>query len=171
MTFGCATLVGRRRGARRGRRMTAAVLLFTAFGLASQLLLVAFFAARRWAPPRADVIGRVAYTFAATGLAVGVWLALDGQSYRLFTGPILLAAWAALGATVDVVRPRPWRGPPIEWRVMGPYVGLYFFSQMFLWWPLWELARGAWLAFGILFAVNTALNLRGHVQASRQPHR
>ena len=34
---------------------------------------------------------------------------------------------------------------------MAPYVGLYFLGQMFLWWPLWDLARGAWAAFGVLF--------------------
>ena len=43
-----------------------------------------------------------------------------------------------------------------------PYVGLYFWAQMFLWWPLWDLWRAAWLAFLVLFVVNTALNIRGH---------
>jgi hypothetical protein len=149
--------------------MTPAVLLFTAFGLTSQFVLVAFFAARRWAPSRADALGRAAYAFGALGLPLGVWLLLDGQSYRLFGGPLLLAVWAALGATVDLWRPRSWRGPRVDWGVMAPYVGLYFFAQMFLWWPLWDFARAAWAVFAVLFAVNTALNLRGHVQTSRRP--
>ncbi len=149
--------------------MTTAVLLFAAFGLASQLVLVAFFAARRWAPSRADAWGRSAYAFGALGLPLGAWLLLDGQSYRLFGGPVLLAAWAALGAAVDVWRPRPWRGPRVDWGVMAPYLALFFLAQMFLWWPLWDLARAGWAVFAVLFAASTALNLRGHVRASRRP--
>jgi hypothetical protein len=145
------------------------VVVFAVFGLASQALLAAFFAARRWRPGLADRLGRWAYGFGALGLPVGVWLLGSGASYRLFIGPLLLAAWAALGATVDLWRPRPWRGPRIDWSVMGPYVGVYFPAQMFLWWPLWDLARPAWAVFAGLFVVNTALNLRGHAEASRQP--
>jgi hypothetical protein len=151
--------------------MTPSLVVFMVFGLGSQGLLAGFFAARRWAPTRADRLGRLAYAVAALGLVVGLGLALDGQSYRLFTGPLLMAAWAALGWTVDLWRPRPWRGPRVDWGVMAPYVILYFFGQMFLWWPLWDLARGAWTAFGVLFVVNTALNLRGHAEAGRQQHR
>ena len=35
-------------------------------------------------------------------------------------------------------------------------------GQMFLWWPLLDIARGAWAVFAVLFVVNTALNLVGH---------
>ena len=38
----------------------------------------------------------------------------------------------------------------------------YFWAQMFLWWPLWDVNRWAWAVFGALFVVNTVLNLRGH---------
>lgn len=148
--------------------MDLAVGLFAAFGIVSQLLLAGFFAARRWAPHHADRLGRLAYAFAALGLPLAAGLALTGESVRLFGGPLLLAAWAALGWTVDLWRPRPWRDPPIEWGVMAPYVALYFFGQMFLWWPLWDLAQPAWVAFGLLFVLNTALNLRGHAQAARR---
>ncbi len=143
------------------------VVVFAMFGLVSQGVLVAFFAARRWAPRHADLLGRCAYGFAALGVPIGLWLALGGSSYRLVAGPLLLAAWAVLGAAVDLWRPRPWRGPRIDWGVMVPYVALYFVAQMFLWWPLWNLARGAWLLFGVLFAVNTGLNLRGHAAAGQ----
>jgi len=33
---------------------------------------------------------------------------------------------------------------------------------MFLWWPLWNIWRAGWFVFLALFAVNTALNLKGH---------
>jgi hypothetical protein len=145
--------------------METGVVAFALYGLVSQALLVGFFAARRWAPQLAGRLGLAAYAFGALGLLIGIGLGVTGQPYQLFTGPLLLAAWAALGAAVDLWRPRPWREHPIEWRVMAPYVALYFFAQMFLWWPLWNVARVAWLGFGVLFVVNTALNLRGHAEA------
>jgi hypothetical protein len=51
------------------------------------------------------------------------------------------------------------------WSVLVPYVALYFFAQMFLWWPLWDLDRAAWTVFLVLFVVSTALNLGGHARA------
>lgn len=151
--------------------MAPAVLVFATFGIASQTVLAAFFAARRWARPRADRLGRLAYALAFLGLPTGAWLLLDGQPYRLFVGPLLMAAWAALGWTLDVRHPRPWRDPPVDRGVMGSYVALYLLAQMFLWWPLWDLAAVAWVAFGLLFVVNTGLNLRGHVETDRLSHR
>jgi hypothetical protein len=47
--------------------MTTAQGAFTNFGLASQALLAAFFAARRRWPRRADRLGRAAYALAAPG--------------------------------------------------------------------------------------------------------
>lgn len=141
--------------------MTAAATVFMIFGIGTQLALVAFFAARRWIPDRALTFGRVAYSVAGLGLPVGVWLAIDGESWRLWAGPLILAAWAAFGATLDLWRKVEWRDPIMP-RFFAPFVTLYFFGQMFLWWPLRDIARGAWAVFGILFVVNTALNLVGH---------
>ena len=141
--------------------MTSEQAVFATFGLASQALLVAFFAARRsWR--RADVLGKASYGFAALGLPLAILLVVDGQSSTLFIGPLLIATWAVFGTIVDIWRPRPWRGPPIQWSVLGPYLAIYFAAQMFMWWPLWKFAREAWVVFTILFAVNTALNIQGH---------
>lgn len=145
--------------------MTGAQTTFAMYGLASQALLVAFFAARRWSPRHASLLGKGGYAFAALGLPLAVWLLLDGQAATLFVGPLLMAAWALFGAIVDVWRPRRWRGPPVEWNVLVPYLALYFFAQMFMWWPLWDFARGAWIVFLVLFVANTALNIQGHVDA------
>jgi hypothetical protein len=142
--------------------MTGPELVFAVFGVASQALLMGFFAARRFAPQVALPIGWAVYAFAALGLPVGLWLLADGQSWRLVAGPILVAAWAVLGAYVDLWRPREWRGPPIQWSVFAPYVALYFVAQMFMWWPLWNIERTAWVLYLVLFVANTALNLRGH---------
>jgi hypothetical protein len=140
------------------------VVAFAAFGIASQALLLGFFAARRWRPRAAQRFGWLAYAFAALGLPLSGWLFLGGQSWRLYTGPLLLALWAALGASVDLWLHVPWR-TPIRWGVFVPYVFLYFFGQMFLWWPLWDMQRVLWGCFLILFAANTALNVGGHFRS------
>jgi hypothetical protein len=141
--------------------MTEAELAFATFGIATQALLVGFFAARRWLPRLAQRYGWLAYAFAGFGLPLGAWLFLGGQSWRLYVGPLLMAAWALFGAVVDLWRPRPWRWP-IVWSVFVPYLALYFWAQMFLWWPLRHISRAAWVVFLILFVANTVLNLRGH---------
>lgn len=148
--------------------MSAAESIFMLFGIGTQLALAAFFAARRWAPGRASTLGRVAYAAAGLGLPLGVWLASDGQSWRLWVGPILLSAWAAFGATLDLWRKVEWRDPIVP-RLFTPFVTLYFFGQMFLWWPMWKTARIAWAVFAIVFVVNTALNLAGHLARSQAP--
>ncbi len=138
------------------------VATFAAFGIATQALLLAFFAARRWALGAAERFGWVVYAFAGLGLPLAVWLLLDGQSSGLVVGPVLMAAWALLGAVVDLWRPRPWRSRPIKWGVFLPYLMLYFWGQMFMWWPLWDIERAAWALFLVLFVPNTILNVRGH---------
>ena len=137
------------------------VLAFAAFGLGSQALLAAYFAARRWSPQTAQRFGWIAYAFALLGLPLGGWLLVGEGSQTLGIGPILLGLWAALGVVVDLWLQVEWR-VPIRLSVFIPYVALYFFGQMFLWWPLWDLSRVAWACFLVLFVVNTLLNLRGH---------
>lgn len=142
--------------------MSEAEVAFATFGLTSQVLLVGFFAARRWRPQQATRVGEAAYAFAGLGLPLGAWLLFEGQSWRLFVGPLLMALWAMFGAVVDLWRPRQWRRPPIVWNVLIPYATVYFAAQMFMWWPLWDIERTAWAVFLLLFVPNTALNLRGH---------
>ena len=121
--------------------MTGAKIAFATFGVATQALLLGFFAARRWWPQVAARLGWMVYAFAGLGLPLGVWLFLDGQSWRLFIGPILMAFWALYGAIVDLWRPRQWRRAPVAWNVFIPYLALYFWAQMFMWWPLWDIER------------------------------
>jgi hypothetical protein len=143
--------------------VTGAEVVFAAFGIATQALLLWFFAARRWSPHLAERFGWVVYGFAGLGLPLGAWLLLDGQSWKLFVGPMLTALWALFGAIVDLWRPRPWRGPPVAWNVLIPYVALYLSAQMFMWWPLWNIERAAWALYLLLFVPNTILNIGGHV--------
>ena len=143
--------------------MTGAEVAFAVFGLVTQALLLGFFAARRWSPRLATRFGWVVYALGGLGLPLGIWLLLGGQSWRLFAGPLLMACWALFGAIVDLWRPRPWRRPPVAWNVLIPYVVLYVSAQMFLWWPLWNIERAAWLLYLLLFVPSTVLNIRGHV--------
>ena len=139
----------------------SAIAAFAAFGITSQALLVAFFAARRWSPRVAKRFGWVTYAFGALGFPLVGWLLVGGQSWRLYVGPLLLAFWAAFGASVDLWRRVEWR-TPIRWKVFIPYVALYFWAQMFLWWPLWDVQRSLWVCFLVLFIANTVLNLSEH---------
>jgi hypothetical protein len=145
----------------------SATAVFSAFGIASQALLVCFFSARRWWPRAAQRFGWLAYAFAGLGLPLGVWLLLGGESWRLCGGPLLMAVWALFGAVVDLWRPRQWRRAPIVWSVFVPYLALYFWAQMFMWWPLWHINRAAWTLFLVLFVANTALNLQGHFEGTK----
>ena len=145
--------------------MTEAEVAFAAFGLATQALLLGFFATRRWSPNLGARLDRVVYAFSLLGLPLGAWLFVEGQSWRLFVGPLLTAAWALLGLIVDVWRRRRWRGPPILWDVLVPYLAFYFSAQMFMWWPLWDIEPAVWALFLGLFVPSTVLNIRGHFRA------
>lgn len=138
-----------------------AVVAFATLGIASQFALLLFFAAHRWRPRLAEQYGWIAYAVAVLGLPLAAWLLLSGSGWRLYMGPLLLGTWAVLGAYVDSLRRVQWRDP-IRWSVFVPYVALYFWAQMFMWWPLWDLSRVAWSCFLVLFVISTALNLRGH---------
>ena len=146
----------------------AQVMLFAAYGITSQVLLLAYFAARRWRIHLAERYGWIAYAFGVVGLVVGAWLWASGASYRLFSGPLLFAAWSAFGAAVDLWRRVEWRSP-IRWSILVPYVVLYLAAQMFLWWPLWDFMRGAWAVYLVLFVANTALNIGGHFGPRSRP--
>lgn len=148
----------------------AVVTTFGSFALASQAILLAFFAGRRWLPAVAERFGWVAYVFGVLGVVVGAWLIASGAPWQLFAGPLLYAVWAAFGAWADLLRGIEWRRP-IGWSVFGPYVTLFLAAQMFLWWPLWTYWRPGWVAYLVLFIANTSLNMLGHFgpQAIRTP--
>ena len=146
-----------------------ALLAFAVFGLASQAVLLAYFAARRWRTATADRYGWTVYAGSAVGgVVVGIVLIATGASWRLSTGPLLLAAWALFGAWADLYRRTGWRSP-IRWQVLAPYVVLYLAAQMFLWWPLWNTWSLGWALYLVLFVSNTALNMSTHVPAPAKP--
>ena len=149
----------RRRGG--GRVPAPPEAAFIVFGLGSQAVLAAFFAARRWRPRLANRYGWLAYAVAGLGLPLGLWFLAAGYSWRLYAGPLLLGCWAVFGSYLDLWRRVEWRSPP----------------RPGCWSPTWPCTSGPRCSCGgrsgtcsaargphssVLFAVNTALNLTGH---------
>ena len=142
--------------------MAAELAVFGGFAIATQVVLLAYFALRRLRPELADRYGWLAYGFGLFGLPISLWLLATGSPWEAFSGPILFAAWAGFGGWADTPARGEWR-QPIRWTVFGPYVLLYVAAQMFMWWPLWDRSFVVWLVYLELFAANTVLNLAGHV--------
>jgi hypothetical protein len=138
---------------------------FVIFAFASQVLLVAFFAARRWQPARAPLLGRLVYGLGLVAAVLSLYLLIDRHDWLIAAAPLPYAAWSALGWVLDVRRPVEWR-QPVRWSILVPYVGLLVGALVALWVPLWWVGFEAWLAFGLLFAVQTILNIAGHVGGS-----
>lgn len=137
----------------------------TAFGFTCQLLLLAFFAAHRWRPAAETGIGRLVYGLGAPAPVLAVSFAVAGQPWYLVLAFVLYAAWAGLGAYIDMIRPIPWRRPP-RWPILLPYAGLLIAALLAFWMPLWWVDRRLWVAFGILYAAHTTLNILAHRTAS-----
>lgn len=136
--------------------------VFVVFALATQMLLVAFFAAHLWRPTLEMGLGRFVYATGIVALLLALGMALDGRAWYLVFASVLYAVWTAFGAMVDAVRPISWRRPA-RWSILVPYTVLFIASLFALWIPLWYVDIAYWLAFGALYGIHTALNLYGHV--------
>jgi hypothetical protein len=128
------------------------LISFIALALASQILLVGFFAAYSWRGVPATLLG--------------LWYLTTPYSWWLATGPLVFAAWTAFGYTVDLYRPINWRNPP-RWPILIPYIALLWIGLFGLWMPLWRLGLVFWLAFGVMLAIHTALNIASHGKRAR----
>jgi hypothetical protein len=134
---------------------------FAIVGLAIQVLLVAFFVAQLRRAPWQLTVGRLVYGAGLATAALAAALALTGEPWHRVLAPVLYTAWAALGAGVDLVRPVEWRNPP-RWIVLVPYAALLMGSLLAFWIPLWWIDIRLWLAFGVLYAIHTIINLATH---------
>jgi hypothetical protein len=147
-----------------------ALSAFIVFAFASQIALVAFFATYGRRPDLSTVAGRVVYALGVVAAALAIALAVDGQPWYLVVALGLYAAWSALGTWIDIVHPIGWRVPP-RWSIFIPYVALLTAAQIGMWMSLWYVDLRLWIAFGILYAIHTTLNVSSHVGAGRTGRR
>ena len=137
------------------------MVLFATFAFVTQCLLIAYFLDRLWRPTLADRFGWVVYAMGVPGALLAFIFIVDGDDRRWWLGPTLFAVWAAYGLAIDVVLKIQWRTPP-RWSVFIPFVVLYSAAQVMLWIPLWFVHPVLWAVYGVLFVINTGLNIRGH---------
>jgi hypothetical protein len=143
---------------------------FVAFAFASQLALIAFFATLGRRLDLSVVAGRIVYALGIVAALLALALVADGQPWYLVVALGLYAAWAALGTWIDLIHPIGWRVPP-RWSIFIPYVALLTVAQIGMWVPLWYVDLRLWIAFGILYAIHTTLNIASHVGAGRTGRR
>ncbi len=134
--------------------------VLTAFAL--QLLLIANFAARNLRPELERRCGWILYVLAGSlGLALGVLLWGSDEPRILLLAMLLLSVWGGFGYLIDIRFRVKWRNPP-RWSIFIPYVGLFVASQLFQWGSMWDIDRALWVAYGMLYAISTTLNLASH---------
>jgi len=134
---------------------------FVGFAFLSQIFLALNFASRNWKPSLERKYGWVVYALGIPAALLGVYYWVNGVPWHFTIAPILFSTWALYGYYVDIIREINWRSPP-TWPVFIPYVTLYMASQFSFWIPLWSIGLGYWIAFSMLYILNTSLNLYSH---------
>ena len=134
---------------------------FLAASLGQQVVLVIYFALRKWHVPGASPVGWLVYGLGIPAVALSVMLVKARKPWYLWTGGFLFGAWAAFGVVVDLIHPVAWRSPMLP-SIFMPYVLLYTASQMFYWWPLLRVHRVSWCIFAALYSLSTFLNVTSH---------
>ena len=137
--------------------------LFVIFAFFVQVVLVVFFAARKWAFDMAMQFGWIVFALGIPAAILSVVLLIRGKPWYLWLAGFLFAAWAVFGYTVDIARPVEWRSP-ILWPVFIPYVMLYLSSLVLYWWSVGFIGRPLWFAYAVLFLISTILNISSHAR-------
>lgn len=135
------------------------LFVFTAFFI--QIVLLVYFAIRKWDFDLAMQWGWLVYALALPAVIVSLVLLIAGKPWYLWAAGFLYVVWAIFGYVVDIARPIAWRSP-VYLPVLLPYVLLYLASQMFYWWPLGTIQRSLWFIYAVLFVVSTIFNVSSH---------
>ena len=137
-------------------------ILFAAWALFFQVVLIVHFALRKWAFDRYIYrYGWIVYALGVPAAAISLILLLRGRTWSLWLGGFVYLVWAIYGYTVEYLLRIPWRTPP-RWPILGPYLLLYLSTVMFYWWPLGLVRRPLWYAYAALFAISTFINITSH---------
>ena len=137
--------------------------LFVIFAFFIQVVLVVFFAARKWAFDTAMQFGWIVFTLGIPAAILSVVLLIRGKPWYMWLAGFLFAAWAVFGYIVDIAQPVEWRSP-ILWPVFIPYVMLYLSGLVLYWWSVGFIGRSFWFAYAVLFVISTILNISSHVR-------
>jgi len=135
--------------------------LFVTTAFLFQLVLIAYFALRRWRFAAAIRYGPSVYALSLAAFAVSLRLLLGGKSWSLWLGGFLYLVWAIFGYTVEYVKKIEWR-TPIRWPIFGPYVFMYLATVMFYWFPLALVHKPLWYIYAALFFVIMFPNVTSH---------
>ena len=134
---------------------------FVVFGFGVQFLLLAFFASHLWRWGIEGLLGRLVYGMGLVAVVLAIGFVVAGHPWYLAIAFVLYAVWSGFGAWVDIVRPISWRQPP-RLSIVMPYATLLIASLLAFWIPLWWVDRALWVAFGVLYAAHTTLNVISH---------
>jgi hypothetical protein len=135
--------------------------LFVIWAFLFQIILIIYFALRKWRFEAAMRYGPIVYALSIPAVAISIILLVGGKMWSLWLGGFIYFVWAVYGYFVDYVRKIQWRDP-IHWQVFGPYVLLYLATVMFYWWPLAHIRRPLWYVYATLFIISTMLNVTSH---------
>lgn len=135
--------------------------VFVGFAYLIQVLLIFNFIARNWKPELERRHGWMIYALGilSAGMCLLYWI--NDQPWYLTLGFGVYALWAAYGFYIDQYREINWRELRI-YSIMIPYVGLFIVCQFVFWIPMWSFGLGYWIAYSVMYALNTALNLYSH---------
>ena len=136
--------------------------LFIAWAFFFQIVLIVHYAIRkRFFESYTLKYGWIVYALCIPAVVVSIILLRGGKNWSFWLGGFLFLLFAAFGFWIDYVMKIQWRNP-LRITIMIPYVFLYLGTAMFYWWPLGNLSRPLWFAFGILFVIGTILNITSH---------
>ncbi len=135
--------------------------VYVAFAFLVQALLTFNFTARNWKPEIERTYGWIIYALGVPSLLLGILMLVDNQPWFFVVPPFLYSAWALLGYRVDIWRPVAWRNPP-RWSIFVSYVGLFVSSLLLFWGSMWYVGTIYWIAFGVMYALHTFLNIYSH---------
>ncbi len=135
--------------------------LFTALGLANDLLLIAIFILRG-NPSRMGAVRRVGmvYLLLALPAALGIYVvAREGKAAQYTVFLAIFLAFLALECLYDFVLRIPFRR---NWKLLVPYLALYYAMNYGFVVMVWQesLARGILML--VLFAVQIVANIATH---------
>ena len=142
--------------------------VYVAFAFLVQALLIINFTARNWKPEIERSYGWIIYALGAPSVILGALMYVEDQPWFFVVPPLLYFIWAVFGYFVDLWRPTAWRNPP-RWSIFVPYVGLFAASLILFWVSMWYVNLIYWIAFGVMYVVETILNIYSHRRKSPSP--